>query len=106
MFFYCVMTFALVSVVCSGVDDNETIKVYRNGAADPDGNQPGDLYVTIKVFVSSTIVLYDCYKLAMCMLNHRIPSQVREDPVFRREKADIHVDAVLNVSQVIISSGK
>ncbi|RWW60283.1 hypothetical protein BHE74_00032727 [Ensete ventricosum] len=25
---------------------------------------------------------------------------VREDPVFRREKADIHVDAVLSVTQV------
>lgn len=58
MLLYCVVTFALVSVVCSGVDDNETIKIYRNGAADPDGNQPGDLYVTIKVFVHSTIVLY------------------------------------------------
>ncbi|RZR73029.1 hypothetical protein BHM03_00019319, partial [Ensete ventricosum] len=55
------------------VDDNETIKVYRSGGADPDGNQPGDLYVTIKV---------------------------REDPVFRREKADIHVDAVLSITQV------
>ncbi|KAM0934449.1 putative Heat shock protein DnaJ, cysteine-rich [Dioscorea sansibarensis] len=61
--------------IVPGVDDNETIKVYRNGAADPDGNQPGDLYVTIKV---------------------------REDPVFRREKADIHVDAVLNVSQAVL----
>ncbi|RWW25605.1 hypothetical protein GW17_00010057, partial [Ensete ventricosum] len=29
--------------------DNDTIKVYRSGGADPDGNQPGDLYVTIKV---------------------------------------------------------
>jgi hypothetical protein len=27
--------------------------------------------------------------------------QVHEDPVFRREKGDIHVDAVLNVTQVI-----
>jgi hypothetical protein len=29
--------------------------------------------------------------------------QVREDPVFRREKGDIHVDAVLNVTQVIVA---
>lgn len=33
----------------AGVDDNETIKVFRSGGADPDGDQPGDLYVTIKV---------------------------------------------------------
>lgn len=32
-----------------GIDNNETIKVYRSGGADPDGNHPGDLYVTIKV---------------------------------------------------------
>ncbi|THU72349.1 hypothetical protein C4D60_Mb04t11160 [Musa balbisiana] len=61
--------------VMPGVDDNETIKVYRSGGADPDGNQPGDLYVIIKV---------------------------REDPVFRREKADIHVDAVLSITQAIL----
>jgi hypothetical protein len=29
--------------------------------------------------------------------------QVRGDPVFRRDKGDIHVDAVLNVTQVIWS---
>lgn len=33
----------------SGIDSNETIKVFRSGGADPDGDQPGDLYVTIKV---------------------------------------------------------
>ncbi|WOK98321.1 chaperone protein dnaJ GFA2, mitochondrial isoform X2 [Canna indica] len=61
--------------VVSGVDDNETIKIYRSGGADPESNQPGDLYVTIKV---------------------------REDPVFRRDKSDIHVDAVLSVTQAIL----
>ena len=37
--------------VCTfaGIDNNETIKVYRSGGADPDGDNPGDLYVTIKV---------------------------------------------------------
>lgn len=35
--------------VSAGVDNNETLKVFRSGGADPDGNQPGDLYVTIKV---------------------------------------------------------
>lgn len=35
--------------ICAGVDDNETLKVYRSGGADPEGNQPGDLYVTIRV---------------------------------------------------------
>ncbi|CAN6455318.1 unnamed protein product [Victoria cruziana] len=59
----------------SGVDNNETLRVSRSGGADPEGNQPGDLYVTIKV---------------------------REDPVFRREGADIHVDAVISVSQAIL----
>ncbi|KAL6956581.1 Chaperone protein dnaJ gfa2, mitochondrial [Sarracenia purpurea var. burkii] len=58
-----------------GVDDNETTKVFRSGGADPDGNQPGDLYVIIKV---------------------------REDPVFRRDVADIHVNAVLSITQAIL----
>ncbi|KAK7846901.1 chaperone protein dnaj gfa2 [Quercus suber] len=57
----------------AGVDNDETIKVSRSGGADPDGNQPGDLYIVIKV---------------------------REDPVFRREGADIHVDAVLSITQM------
>ncbi|XP_020594637.1 chaperone protein dnaJ GFA2, mitochondrial-like [Phalaenopsis equestris] len=56
-----------------GVDDDDTIRVYGSGGADPEGNKPGDLYVTVKV---------------------------RPDPVFRREKSDIHVDAVLNITQV------
>ncbi|KAA8520268.1 hypothetical protein F0562_014524 [Nyssa sinensis] len=58
-----------------GVENNETIKMHRGGGADPEGNQPGDLYVTIRV---------------------------REDPVFRREGPDIHVDAVLSVTQAIL----
>ncbi|XP_030547370.1 chaperone protein dnaJ GFA2, mitochondrial [Rhodamnia argentea] len=61
--------------IMPGVDDDDTMKVNRSGGADPDGNQPGDLYVTIKV---------------------------REDPVFRREGADIHVDTVLGVTQAIL----
>ncbi|GFP98185.1 chaperone protein Dnaj 1 mitochondrial [Phtheirospermum japonicum] len=59
----------------AGVDNNETMKIPRSGGADPDGSQPGDLYVMIKV---------------------------REDPVFRREGPDIHVDAVLSISQAIL----
>ncbi|BAB11067.1 DnaJ protein-like [Arabidopsis thaliana] len=55
-----------------GVDNSDTLKVARVGGADPEGDQPGDLYVTLKV---------------------------REDPVFRREGSDIHVDAVLSVTQ-------
>ncbi|XP_019056107.1 PREDICTED: chaperone protein dnaJ GFA2, mitochondrial-like isoform X2 [Nelumbo nucifera] len=61
--------------IAPGVDDNETMKVFRSGGADPDGNQPGDLYVTIKV---------------------------REDPVFRREGPDIHVDTVISFTQAIL----
>ncbi|XP_075643337.1 chaperone protein dnaJ GFA2, mitochondrial [Castanea sativa] len=61
--------------IVPGVDNDETIKVSRSGGADPDGNQPGDLYIVIKV---------------------------REDPVFRREGADIHVDAVLSITQAIL----
>ncbi|XP_030949573.1 chaperone protein dnaJ GFA2, mitochondrial-like [Quercus lobata] len=57
------------------VDNDETIKVSRSSGADRDGNQPGDLYIVIKV---------------------------REDPVFRREGADIHVDAVLSITQAIL----
>ncbi|XP_010442218.1 PREDICTED: chaperone protein dnaJ GFA2, mitochondrial-like [Camelina sativa] len=58
-----------------GVDNSDTLKVARVGGADPEGDQPGDLYVTLKV---------------------------REDPVFRREGSDIHVDAVLSVTQAIL----
>ncbi|CAN1224481.1 Chaperone protein dnaJ GFA2, mitochondrial [Linum grandiflorum] len=61
--------------IVPGVDDNETIKVPRSGGADPDRIQPGDLLVSIKV---------------------------REDPVFRREGSNIHVDAVLSVTQAIL----
>ncbi|XP_031092088.1 chaperone protein dnaJ GFA2, mitochondrial-like [Ipomoea triloba] len=61
--------------VMPGVDNDETLKVYRSGGADPEGNRPGDLYVTIKV---------------------------REDPVFRREGSDIHVNAHLNMTQAIL----
>ncbi|KAI0499418.1 hypothetical protein KFK09_020321 [Dendrobium nobile] len=61
--------------VMPGVDDDDTIRVYGSGGADPEGNKPGDLYVTIKV---------------------------RHDPVFRREKSDIHVDAVLSITQAIL----
>ncbi|XP_039041281.1 chaperone protein dnaJ GFA2, mitochondrial-like [Hibiscus syriacus] len=61
--------------VMPGVDNNETLKVYGSGGADPDGTHPGDLYVIIKV---------------------------RQDPVFRREGANIQVDAVLNVAQAIL----
>ncbi|XP_051145234.1 chaperone protein dnaJ GFA2, mitochondrial-like isoform X2 [Andrographis paniculata] len=61
--------------VVAGVDNDETIKIPRSGGADPDGNRPGDLYVTVKV---------------------------REDPVFRRERADIHVDAVITIAQATL----
>ncbi|CAL5044984.1 unnamed protein product [Urochloa decumbens] len=60
--------------ILPGSDDEDIIKLIRSGGADPDGH-PGDLYVSLKV---------------------------REDPVFRREKGDIHVDAVLNVTQAIL----
>ncbi|KAK7243610.1 hypothetical protein RIF29_38416 [Crotalaria pallida] len=61
--------------IMPGIDSNETIKVYKSGGADPEGYHPGDLYVAIKV---------------------------REDPVFRREGSDIHVDAVLSITQAIL----
>ncbi|KAL4563697.1 hypothetical protein LXL04_027742 [Taraxacum kok-saghyz] len=61
--------------IMPGVDTNEEIKMSRSGGADPDGHQPGDLYVTIKV---------------------------REDPIFRREGAHIHVNAALNLTQAML----
>ncbi|XP_044361942.1 chaperone protein dnaJ GFA2, mitochondrial [Triticum aestivum] len=61
--------------IAPGTDDEDVMKVLRSGQADPDGLRAGDLYVAIKV---------------------------RGDPVFRREKGDIHVDAVLNVTQAIL----
>lgn len=45
----------------TGVDDNETMKVFRSGGADPDGNQPGDLYVTIKVTLIFLLNLFQFY---------------------------------------------
>ncbi|KAF2293629.1 hypothetical protein GH714_003519 [Hevea brasiliensis] len=63
--------------IMPGVDDNETIKMPRSGGADPERNQSGDLFVTIRV---------------------------REDPIFRREGSNIHVDAVLSVTQTLMVS--
>lgn len=61
--------------IIPGIDNNETIKVSRVAGADPDGFGTGHLYVTVKV---------------------------RDDPVFRREGSDIHVDAVLSITQAIL----
>lgn len=61
--------------IMAGIDDNETMKVYRSGGADPEGNKPGDLYVTVRV---------------------------QQDPVFRREGKNLHVDAVLSISQATL----
>ena len=44
----------------AGVDNDETIKVSRSGGADPDGNQPGDLYIVIKVTIYIYIYIYIC----------------------------------------------
>lgn len=61
--------------IMAGIDNDETIRVLGRGGADPEGDHPGDLFVTIKV---------------------------REDPVFRREGADIHVDENISISQAIL----
>lgn len=45
-------------MILAGVDDNETMKVFKSGGADPEGNQPGDLYVTIRV-----IYIHNLYNL-------------------------------------------
>jgi DnaJ-class molecular chaperone len=45
-----IFTFTLTYIYTfEGTDNNETLKVFRSGGADPDGDRPGDLYVTIKV---------------------------------------------------------
>lgn len=41
----------------AGVDENETLKVARSGGADPEGNQPGDLYVSFKVTNITSVTL-------------------------------------------------
>ncbi|KAG6514010.1 hypothetical protein ZIOFF_024348 [Zingiber officinale] len=61
--------------IVPGVDNDDTIQIRGSGGADPEGNQSGDLFINIKV---------------------------RNDPVFRREKSDVHVDAVLGVTQAIL----
>ena len=53
----------------AGVDDNETMKLPRNGGADPEKNQPGDLYVTIKVIqLTPYLMLLCCYICMLCQL--------------------------------------
>lgn len=81
------------------------MKVLRSGQADPDGVRAGDLYVGIKVsrlliWYFHCLLMDEDGKLTFVML---FLFQVREDPVFRREKGDIHVDTVLNVTQVIVA---
>ncbi|XP_060673191.1 chaperone protein dnaJ GFA2, mitochondrial isoform X2 [Ziziphus jujuba] len=44
--------------IMPGVEDNETLKMFSSGGADPDGNQPGDLYVTIRVTCKSFLLLH------------------------------------------------
>lgn len=61
--------------IMAGIDNDETMRVLGRGGADPEGGHPGDLLVTIKV---------------------------REDPVFRREGADVHVDENISISQAIL----
>jgi molecular chaperone DnaJ len=64
--------------IMPGVDNDQTLKKSRFGGVDPDGNsQPGDLFVNIRV---------------------------REDPIFRREGPDIHVNAVLSFNQAILGT--
>ena len=63
------------------MDTNEELRMSRHGGADPDGNQPGDLYVVIKVkiklqltwrlvHVMYTRVYYIDYYLQVCI--HKI----------------------------------
>jgi len=91
-----------------GIDNNETIKVYRSGGADPEGDRPGDLYVTIKVKKKKNLVIdkvispFLLYLITTPIIfSSFIFMQVREDPVFRREGSDIHVDTVLSITQVM-----
>ena len=50
----------------AGVDNDETIKVSRSGGADPDGNQPGDLYIVIKVTIY--IYIYIFFFFVQCVI--------------------------------------
>jgi hypothetical protein len=43
----------------SGIDDSDIMKVFGKGGADVERNKPGDLYVTIKVF----LFFYKCQLL-------------------------------------------
>lgn len=47
----------IITETLSGIDDNDTMKVFGKGGADVERNKPGDLYVTIKVpFLSPPLV--------------------------------------------------
>lgn len=39
----------MIFLAFAGIDNNEILKVYGGGGANPDGHHSGDLYVTIKV---------------------------------------------------------
>lgn len=84
----------------TGVDNSETIKVSRSGGADPDGYGPGDLYVIIKVCLVILVSGISRWTSCAAMILQKVLIQVKEDPVFRREGSDIHVDAVLSITQV------
>ncbi|KAH7330867.1 hypothetical protein KP509_20G006000 [Ceratopteris richardii] len=59
----------------AGVDSDTTIQLSRQGGWTPKGNRKGDLFVVAKV---------------------------ASDPIFRRDKADIHVDATISYTKAIL----
>lgn len=61
--------------ICAGVDDNETLKVYRSGGADPEGNQPGDLYVTIRVTCTASFINFFFFNEMEILLKKEIHRQ-------------------------------
>ncbi|KAI3938881.1 hypothetical protein MKW92_012504 [Papaver armeniacum] len=65
--------------VMAGIDDSETLRLYRSGGSDPGGgDRHGDLCVTVKV---------------------------RKDPIFRREGSDIHVPTLTGDVVVKVHAG-
>lgn len=66
------------------MDTNEELRMSRHGGADPDGNQPGDLYVVIKVKIK---LHADWYMLCtqMCILHRLISASIHTQNIFGDE---------------------
>lgn len=58
------------------MDTNEELRMSRHGGADPDGNQPGDLYVVIKVKIKLQLTWRLVHVMYTLCILHRLISTI------------------------------